>query len=137
MKYPFASPQVETAFHVPDPIAREGLLALRNLILDTAHTIPKVGRIEESLRWGQPAYLTSQSGSGTTLRVGLSKKARFALFVHCQTSVISRFAQAFPGWDRIDGNRAVLFDTASEIDSFRHGWLIKHALTYHRSLEQV
>lgn len=135
MKYPFPSAQVQTAFQVPDPLAREGLLALRNLILDTAQSLPQIGEIEESLRWGQPAYLTSQTKSGTTIRVGLSKQARFALFVHCQTTVISEFEQSFPGWDLIDGNRAVLFDRKRDIEPFRHGWLIRRAFTYHRSFE--
>lgn len=133
MTRPFASPQVQAAFNVPDPVARDGMLALRDLILETADGIAGIGRIEETLRWGQPAYLTSQSRCGTTLRIGLAKQARFALFVHCRTQIIPEFTRTFSGWDRVDGTRAVLFDTASQIDPFRHGWLVERALTYHKS----
>ncbi len=45
------------------------LLALRRLILDVASSTEGVGPVEETLRWGQPSYLTAQSGSGSTIRI--------------------------------------------------------------------
>ena len=108
-----------------------GLMELRALIFKTAARLPEVGPIEETLKWGQPAYLTPVTKSGSTLRLGVPKTAKFALFAHCQTDIISRFAATFPGFDRIEGNRAVLFDDVNQIDPARHGLLIRHALTYH------
>ena len=61
---------VQQAFHEFPPEIRTKLLALRKLILDTAASIEGVGPIEETLKWGQPAYLTSQSKSGSTIRLG-------------------------------------------------------------------
>lgn len=130
MKYPFASQRVEEAYNLSDTIAREGLLLLRDMIFETAQGRPEIGSIEETLRWGQPAYLTPQTKAGTTLRLGVSKFARFALFVHCQSRLIPEYLSAYPMWDRVDGTRAVLFDHATEIDPLRHGWLIEQALTY-------
>jgi hypothetical protein len=52
----------------PKPV-RARLLALRKLILDTAKTTKGVGAIEETLKWGQPSYLTSESKSGSTVRI--------------------------------------------------------------------
>lgn len=105
---------------------REGVLALRRLIFEVAHGLP--APLEETLKWGQPAYLAPK---GTTLRLGAHKEARFALFAHCQSKVISTYAAAFPGWDRLDGNRAVLFDHPRQIEPERLSHLIRHALTYH------
>ncbi|CUI01510.1 DUF1801 domain-containing protein [Leisingera aquaemixtae] len=127
---PFASPDIEAAFDVPDVQARAGLLALRRLIFDTAAQTPEAGRIEEALRWGQPSYLTPESKTGSTIRLGIPKGARFALFVHCQSRLIPEFAAAFPAWDRFEGTRAVLFNNPREVEPVRHGWLIKRALTY-------
>lgn len=132
MTRPFSTPQVEAAFDVTDSVARDGLLTLRNLIFETAETLSGIGQIEETLRWGQPAYLTSQTKSGTTIRLGIPQSGRFALFVHCQTSVISEFTQTFPAWDRTDGTRAVVFDSVDQLDPVRHSWLITRALTYHK-----
>lgn len=131
MKYPFASAKVEKAFDLEDVEARRGLLALRALVFDIAAELPAVGRIEEALRWGQPAYLTPDSKSGSTLRLGVPKSARFGVFVHCQSQLIPEYLTTFPAWDRVEGTRAVLFDHSSEVEPLRHGWLIKRALTYH------
>ncbi|WP_323776044.1 DUF1801 domain-containing protein [Leisingera sp.] len=128
---PACSPaEIEAAFAVPDPLAREGLLRLRQLIVKTASETPEAGRVEEVLRWGQPSYITPETKTGSTIRLGVPKDARFALFVHCQSRLIPEFAAAFPAWDRFEGTRAVLFNDPAEVEPIRHGWLIKRALTY-------
>lgn len=130
MKPAFATPEIAAAFEVADPLAREGLLRLRQLIFDTAAETPEAGRVEEVLRWGQPSYVTPETKAGSTIRLGVPKGARFALFVHCQSRLIPEFAAAFPAWDRFEGTRAVLFNLPEEVEPIRHGWLIKRALTY-------
>jgi len=127
----FASDEIESIFVCLPENARGGLLALRALIFKTASRLPEVGRMEEALRWRQPAYLTPETRAGSTLRLGVPKNATFALFVHCQTDIISSFVTTFPGQDRFEGNRAILFDDVRQIDPARHGLLIRHALTYH------
>ena len=131
MTQPFANDEIKAAFAVEDPKARAGMLALRDLILVTAARLPQVGPVEEALRWGQPSYLTPETKSGSTLRLGQPKGGCFALFVHCQSTLIPDYLQAFPAWDRVEGTRALLFDDVSEIDPIRHGWLVERALTYH------
>ncbi|KZY39690.1 hypothetical protein A3731_13150 [Roseovarius sp. HI0049] len=113
------------------PEARDGVLALRRLIFDVARGLPEIGPLDETLKWGQPAYLPRTPRTGSTLRAGLHKDAQFALFAHCQTTIISSYARAFPGWDRLDGNRAVLFDAPGQIEPERLSYLVRHALTYH------
>lgn len=131
MIHPFASPKVAAAFDALDASARPGLMDLRALIFDVASDTPQAGAVEEALRWGQPAYLTPSTKSGSTVRLGVPKQGGFALFVHCQTSLIPDYITAFPGQDRIEGTRAILFDSPDQIDPLRHGWLIHRALTYH------
>lgn len=110
---------------------RAGLLALRSLILDTARSLPEVGALEETLKWGQPSYHTTTTKSGTPLRLGVPKTGGFAIYVHCQTSVVSDFANQFPGDYAIEGNRAVHFRSEEDIDAEKLQFLIRHALTYH------
>ncbi|WP_281995448.1 DUF1801 domain-containing protein [Ruegeria faecimaris] len=124
----FDDPAVAAAYHALPEGTRAGALALRQLILETATSLPRAQPLQEALRWGQPAYLAPK---GSTIRLGGHKAARFALFVHCQSRLMGDFTSAFPGEDRIDGNRAVLFDDPDQIDATRHGWLIARALTYH------
>lgn len=124
----FDDPAVAAAYQALPEGTRAGALALRQLILETATSLPRAQPLQEALRWGQPAYLAPK---GSTIRLGGHKAARFALFVHCQSRLMGDFTSAFPGEDRIDGNRAVLFDDPDQIDATRHGWLIARALTYH------
>ncbi|MTI01005.1 DUF1801 domain-containing protein [Roseibium sp. RKSG952] len=125
---PFEDPAISAAFDALPQDTRTGVLKLRELIFETAQELPKALPLQEALRWGQPAYLAPK---GSTIRLGGHKSARFALFVHCQSRLMCEFTSAFPGEDRIDGNRAILFDSPDQIDETRHGWLIARALTYH------
>ena len=128
---PFASPAVANAFaNFPQP-ARDALLDLRELIFSTAEDLPDVGPLAEELRWGQPAYLTVASKSGTTLRLGMTRSGDFALFAHCQTTIISRFRDHFEDEFRFDANRAVLFRNTQDVKPMMLRGLISHALTYH------
>ncbi len=112
------------SFHEP---ARTGLLHLRSLIFDCAKRDNEVAPITEALRWGQPAYLC-KTGSG--LRLGIPKTGGFAIYVHCQTSLIRDFTQLFPNDFVIEGNRAVHFQTLSDIDDDKLRFLITSALRY-------
>ncbi|WP_170401060.1 DUF1801 domain-containing protein [Ruegeria arenilitoris] len=125
---PFDDPKVAAAYDALPKETRAGALVLRELIFDTAASLPHAQPLQEALRWGQPAYLAPK---GSTIRIGTHKSASFALFVHCQSRLMGDFTSAFPGEDRLDGNRAILFDNPDQIDPTRHGWLIARALTYH------
>ncbi len=131
MTLPDPPPDVLRAIeHAPED-ARPGLWALRRLVLETAADLPEVGRVHECLKWGQPAFTTPETRAGSTLRIGCPKTGGFALYAHCQTTIISDFTETFPGEDRVEGNRAILFDDPSQIDPARHSRLIAHALRYH------
>jgi hypothetical protein len=62
-------------------------LALRRLILDTARTTDGAGRIEETLKWGQPSYLTPETKSGSTVRIDHVDGKQYAIYFHCQTDL--------------------------------------------------
>jgi hypothetical protein len=111
-------------------LERDGLLQLRELIFEVADDLPEVPKVTEGLRWGQPAYLTP-ARIGSTIRLGQPKTGGFAIYANCNSTIISDFATAYPNWDVIEGNRAVIFTDAKQIDPIRHGALIRAALTYH------
>lgn len=109
------------------------LAALRTLILETADDNPAIGPLEETLKWGEPAYLTSSTKSGTTVRINRYKKMddRFAFYVHCQTDLVERYKQLYGDILKFDGARAVVFDVDQDIpvDAVKH--CLAMALTYH------
>jgi len=124
--------EIVDAFAARPPHLRSSLLALRRLILEVAASMPEVGPIEESLKWGQPSYLTSASKSGTTIRVDQHAKLdeRCALFVSCQTDLISTFKEIYPDQFIYSGKRALILKDNAVLpeDALRH--CIALALTY-------
>ena len=131
MMRPFANDAVKAAFEAFPPDSYAMALTLRDLIFSVAWDTPEVGQIEETMKWGQPSYLTPETKSGSTLRIGVPKQGGAALFAHCATDIIATYASTFPGTDQIEGNRAVIFTTAHDIVPMRLRLLIYHALTYH------
>jgi hypothetical protein len=130
-KLAFKDPDVEARFaSFPEP-ARTGLLTLRGLIFETAETTPGIGALQETLKWGQPAYLTPETRSGSTIRLGLPKQGGFALYIHCQTTILSDFRNLFPDDFIYEGNRAVHFKDSEMLPLERVRLLIHSALTYH------
>lgn len=128
---PFATPDVAAVFDSYPAEVRGALLALRRLVFDTAQDTPEAGRIEETLKWGQPAYLTPDTKSGSTLRLGLPKAGGVAVFTHCQTSLMSDFRVVAGTEFTFDGNRALHLDPSQPLPEDALRVLIKAALTYH------
>lgn len=130
----FSDPNVEAAFAALPETARDGLLLLRSLIFRAAaENDGAVGRLEETLKWGQPSYLTPVTKSGSTIRLGVPKSPDhdYALFVHCQTDLTVQFEANYPGEFEFEGTRALLFKAERPIqaDALKH--CIALALTYH------
>ncbi len=124
--------EIEAVFErYPDPV-KARLLALRSLVLDTAASTEGVGELEETLRWGQPTYLTTRSKSGTMIRIDRVKSApnRYGLFVHCQTSLVETFKDQYPGEFVYDGNRGLLFEADEKLPMAALRHCIRLALTY-------
>lgn len=115
----------------PKPV-RTRLLSLRRLILDTAKTTEGVGRIEETLKWGQPSYLTPETGSGSTIRIDRVKpeNRQLAIFFHCQTDLVETFRELYPELS-YGGNRAILLDADAKLPEKQLRHCVALALTYH------
>ena len=115
----------------PAPASRL-VMDVRALIFETAASLPEVGPLTETLKWGQPAYLTEQSRSGTTLRLGWDEcGTALSLFVHCQTSLIGEWRTRYGDELTFVGNREISIpaDTPLPRAALRH--CIAMALTYH------
>lgn len=135
----FADGRVERAFRAFDRPARDHLLRIRDLIFATAASTPGVGTLEETLKWGQPAYLTPETKSGSTVRLGVPKSTVYdcAMFVHCQSQLAERFEDQYPGLFAFEGQRALLFRSDDPIPTHALGHCIAMALTYHKRRRQA
>jgi hypothetical protein len=126
-------PAVDAVFAAyPKPL-RLRLLALRRLILDTASKTAGVGELEETLKWGQPSYLTTRTKSGSTIRIDRVKSSanQVALYFHCQTDLVATFRELYPEALTCSGNRAVILDADDDIPEAPLRHCVGLALTYH------
>lgn len=148
----FEDANVKAVFDGFAPAVRKDALWLRGLIFDTAAGLggeagggagagAGAGEIIETLKWGQPAYLPKRPRVGTTIRIGAlggvgaaggaGGEGQFAMFVHCQTTLIETYRERYGGDLVLQGNRAVVFTAGQRVaeDVLRH--CIGLALTYH------
>ncbi|WP_324753200.1 DUF1801 domain-containing protein [Roseovarius sp. Pro17] len=125
-------PNVLQAFQEVSPPHRKALLDVRQLIFDVAGNDPRIGPIEETLRWGEPAYVTTKNKTGSTIRLGIEKISSMpALFFNCNTTLVEEFRQQFGGSLTFSKNRAVILDGELGPLSCALKTCIAAALTYH------
>jgi len=135
---PFTNPQVKAKFDSYPPDVRRQLLALRDLVFRTAEATARVGEIEESLKWGEPAY-TTKNKAGSTVRMDWKRKNpnHYAMYFHCQTNLVEMFRTMFPHDFEFDGNRALVFELHGKVPQDSLAVCIAACLTYHLNKRNV
>ncbi|OMF62694.1 hypothetical protein BK141_18995 [Paenibacillus sp. FSL R5-0765] len=114
--------------HYPNHI-QQRLLFLRQLILDTALETEGIDHLEETLKWGEPSYVTKH---GSTIRIAWkeSNPQQYAMYFNCNTKLVATFKEVFSELN-FEGNRAIVFNDNEEmpIDELKQCILL--SLTYH------
>ncbi len=123
---------VAEVFESWDDATRCGAMELRNLVFSTAEELKTVGPVFETLKWNQPAYLTPQTGSGSTIRMGaISQTGKLGLYFHCQTTLVETFRSHYTGQLVFEKNRAIVLDPSKTLPLKALKHCIGLALTYH------
>jgi transposase len=104
-------PEVAATFDSYPIEFKRKLLELRQLILETAAKIESVGEIEETLKWGEPSYLTPKSKSGSTIRIAWkeTKKNQYSIFFKCTANLVPAMKERFPDRFTFGGKRSIDF----------------------------
>ncbi len=121
-------PDIAARFATLDAKGRKCLLKWRALAFETAAGDKRIGPLTETLKWGQPSYLTEATRSGGTLRLWVTKDDRPALFVTCSSDLAGRIRERYRNDLDFEGNRAIIprADTSDAV--LRH--VIAQVLTY-------
>jgi Domain of unknown function (DU1801). len=125
---------VQAAFLALPASIRPTLFEIRSLIFETAISV-NAGQLTETLKWGEPAYLTEISRSGTTIRLGTTRgePLRCAVFFNCKTSLVDSFRERFSDAFGYEGNRALILPDRPDWSRAALSLCLAEALTYHRS----
>jgi hypothetical protein len=128
----FADPRVASRFKSYPPALRARLMALRDLVFDTADATAGVGRLTETLKWAQPSYLTEETGSGTTVRIDrLKTDDGYAIYFHCQSGLIGQFRELYPDTFKYEGERAIHLGAKDRLPVSELSHCVALALTHH------
>ncbi|MGH1539480.1 MAG: DUF1801 domain-containing protein [Arenicella sp.] len=112
---------------------RQACFVVRELIYAIADKTDEIGRIEETLKWGVPSYMTVEPKTGTTIRLSASREhvEKFTVSVHCQTTLIAEFREIYPDEFQYDKNRSLILDNRRALPMAELEHFIYQALTYH------
>lgn len=130
-----SDPAVQDVFDkYPDEI-RPKMMKLRRLILDAAESEERVTILEETLKWGEPSYLTKY---GSTIRMDWKEKApdQVAMYFKCTSKLVPTFREVFGEIFRFEGNRAIVFGLEEEIPETELKACIRVGLMYHKVKEK-
>ena len=107
------------------------MLHLRKLVLNTASNIEGLEELEETLKWGEPSYLTKY---GSTLRMDWKDKNpdQVAMYFQCTSRLVPTFRILYKGRFEFEGNRAIVFNVNDKLPDTAIKHCISLALTYHK-----
>ncbi len=124
-------PEVNPVFQRYPAPARQKLLALRQLILETAEDIEEIVEVEETLKWGEPSYRVKK---GSTVRIDWKPRApdKYAMYFQCTSKLVPTFRKRYVDLFEFEGDRAIVFDLDEDLPVPELKACITAALRYHR-----
>jgi len=123
------NPLVEEKIKIYPRAARVKFKEIRELIYDVANE-NELGPLEETLKWGQPAYLCK---SASTIRLDWKPETADSLdvFFDCKTILVETFKEVFPEIFGYRGNRVIEIPLNAPIPQDLSVCIFM-ALNYHR-----
>lgn len=111
-------------------VVQTRLFELRKVIFETASELEITDHLEETLKWGEPAYV---SKTGSTLRFDWKEKSalQYSLYFNCKTTLLDTIKERYGKLFEYRGNRELILniDCPLPIDEIKK--CIELSLTYH------
>jgi len=125
-----SDPRVAEKFKEYPPKARKKIKHLRKLIIETAKEHENVAQLEETLKWGEPSFLTKK---GSTIRIDWKEKSpdQYAIYFKCTSKLVSTFKEVYGDTFKYETTRALVFNFEEKIPTEELKSCIAAALDYH------
>jgi hypothetical protein len=123
--------RVQDVFDTYPNFVLDKLSYLRKLVLISAEEIEGLDNLEETLKWGEPSYLTKY---GSTIRIDWKKKKpeQYAVYFKCTSKLLPTFRTKFGDIFEYENNRAIVFHLNAKVPEEELKLCIKMAMTYHK-----
>ncbi|MBD3629308.1 DUF1801 domain-containing protein [Cyclobacterium sp.] len=130
------NPKVNELFDRYPEAVQEKMAFLRELVIETAEEMEGVDELVETLKWGEPGFLTK---NGSTIRMDWKAKEpdQYALYFQCTSRLVDTFRIVFDHTFQYEGNRAIVFQLNQQIPVPELKECIKAALRYHKVKDQL
>ncbi|GAA5024095.1 hypothetical protein GCM10011506_07450 [Marivirga lumbricoides] len=127
-------PRVNEVFANYPDFVRDKMQRLRELVIETAEETEGITVLEETLKWGEPSFVTKQ---GSTLRMDWKEKTpgQYAMYFQCTSRLVDTFRLVFEHTFQFEGKRAIVFQLNQKIPEIELKECIKASLTYHNVKE--
>lgn len=126
------NPKVEEIFANYPDFVQDKMQYLRKLVIEAAEETLDVSTIEETLKWGEPSFVTK---SGSTLRMDWKPKMpdQYAMYFQCTSRLVETFRRVYDDKFEYEGNRAIVFHVnQKKIPEVELKECIEATLTYHK-----
>lgn len=80
---------------------------LKALIHEAAATVPDIGPLEESLKWGQPSFAPAKPNVGSSVRLEQRDDGSHALMFICTSGLVEEFRTLYGDRLACEGKRAI------------------------------
>ncbi|MEM8539790.1 MAG: DUF1801 domain-containing protein [Pseudomonadota bacterium] len=101
---------------------------LKSLIFEAAEQSPRIGDLEESLKWGEPSFTPKKKNVGSSVRLAQRDGAVAMMFI-CTTKLVDRFQEIYPDDFNYEGGRALVFNAGEAVPKEQLKHCIAMALT--------
>lgn len=125
------NPEVDKVLASYPDIVQNKLQKLRELIIETAEETPGMSDVEETLKWGEPSFVTRY---GSTLRMDWKEKTpnQYAMYFQCTSRLVDTFRMVFNNVFQYEGKRAIVFQLNQKIPELELKECIRATLMYHK-----
>ena len=125
---------VKTVVRTYPSAARSRFMDIREIVFAAAADTPETGPLTETLKWGQPAYLTEVTQSGATLRVAWNQRDpdRIGIFLNCRSSLVENIRTLYPGTFEIEGTRGLKLALDKPLPKQAIDHVARLSQSYHR-----
>lgn len=119
----------------PD-FVRSKMQFLRELVIKTAKEIPELKNLHETLKWGEPSFVTKH---GSTLRMDWKKKTpdQYQMYFKCTSRLVETFKKKYGDFFEYENNRAIIFQLDQKISVSELKQCIKATLNYHKVKHEI
>ncbi|MDX2413985.1 MAG: DUF1801 domain-containing protein [Bacteroidales bacterium] len=113
-----SDPGVRLVFNSYPKSVKHQVIYLRTLVIKVASEVKGLEKLEETLKWGEPSYLTK---NGSTLRIAWKDKSpeQFGIYFKYTSSLVPTFKSIYNDIFEFEETRAIVFkinDTIPEVE---------------------